>query len=85
MHIHIFLEQRNNVGVKGLPIRVVEVVLLGRLLLVTLDNGEVLLVEDGLHDEPRKGLLVVRVNVGGLDELGLELGDGLLIGLSAKV
>lgn len=85
MHIHVLLEQRNNVRVEGLPVRVVEVVLLGRLLLVALDNGEVLLVEDGLHNEPGKGLLVVGVDVGGLDELGLQLGDGFLIGLSAEV
>ena len=85
VHIHILLQQRNHVRVESLPVRVVEVVFLRRFLDVALDDGEVLLVENGLHHEPREGLLVVRVDVGGLNKLGLELGDGLLVRLGAEV
>lgn len=85
VHVHVLLEQGNHVGVEGLPVGVVEVVLLRGFLLVALDDGEVLLVEHRLHDEPGDGLLVVGVDVGSLDKLSLELGDGLLIGLSAEV
>lgn len=85
VHIHILLQQRNHVRVESLPVRVVEVVFLRRFLDVALDDGEVLLVENGLHHEPREGLLVVRVDVGGLNKLGLEFGDGLLVRLGAEV
>lgn len=60
-------------------------VLLRGFLDVTLDDGEVLLVENGLHHEPRKGFLVVRVDIGGFNKLSLELRDGLLIRLGAEV
>lgn len=85
VHIHILLQQRNHVRVESLPVRVVEVVLLRGFLDVTLDDGEVLLVENGLHHEPRKGFLVVRVDIGGFNKLSLELRDGLLIRLGAEV
>jgi hypothetical protein len=85
VHIHILLQQRNDVRVESLPVRVVEVVFLRRFLGVTLDDGEVLLVENRLHHEPREGFLIVRVNIGGFNKLGLELGDGLFVRLGAEV
>lgn len=85
MHIHILLQQRNHVGVESLPVRVVEVVLLRGFLDVTLNDGEVLLVENGLHDEPRESFLVVRVDIGGFDKLSLELGDGLFVRLGTEI
>jgi hypothetical protein len=47
------------------------------LLLVTLDDGERPLVLGVLHDEPRQRLAVLAVDLAGLDELGLELGNAL--------
>lgn len=60
-------------------------VLLRRFLEVSLDDGEVLRVVDRLHHEPGKSLLVLGVDGGSLEELGVELGDGLLVGLGAHV
>ena len=60
-------------------------VLLGALVEVALDDAEVLLVVDTLHDEPGQGLLVLGVDGRGFDELGVKLGDALLVGLSAEV
>jgi hypothetical protein len=47
------------------------------LLLVTLDDGKRPLVLGVLHDEPRQRLAVLAVDLAGLDELGLELGNAL--------
>lgn len=85
VHIHILLQQRNHVRVESLPVRIVKVVLLRGFLDVTLDDGEVLLIENGLHHEPREGFLVVRVDIGGFNKLGLELGNGLFVRLGAEV
>lgn len=53
------------------------------LLLVSLDDGEVPGVRGGLHDEPAERLLVLGVDAGRLDQLGLELVDavGLVVGV----
>lgn len=56
-----------------------------RLLLVALDNGELPRVDGVLHDEPRQRLLVLGIHLAGLDELGLELGDALLVRLGVEV
>lgn len=85
VHIHILLQQRNNIGVESLPVGVTQVVLLGRLLEVALDDGEVLGVMDGLHDEPGQSLLVLGVDGGSLEELRVELVDGLLVLFGAEV
>lgn len=85
MHIHILFQQGNHVGIERLPVRVVEVVLLGRLLEVSLDDREVLLIMDRLHHEPGQSLLVLGVDGRGLEELGMKLGDGLLVRLSAEI
>lgn len=85
VHIHILLQQGDHVGIESLPVRIVEVVLLRRLLQVSLDDREVLLIVDGLHHEPGQGLLVLGVDGRRLKELGVKLGDGLLVRLSAEV
>ena len=51
-------------------------VLLGALVEVALDDSKVLLVEDGLHDEP---------GAGGFDEFGVQLVDAFLVRFGAEV
>ena len=60
-------------------------ILLRRLTQVPLDNGEILLVVDGLHDEPGEGFLVLGVDRGGFEEFGVEFGDGLWVGFGTEV
>lgn len=83
--IHLLLQQGDDIGVKGLPVRVVQVVLLRRLVEVALDDGEVLRVVNGLHDEPGESLLVLGIDGRGFDELGVQFGDGLLVWFRAEV
>lgn len=83
--VHILLQQRNDIWVESLPVRVVEMVLLGRFLLVALDDAEVLGIVDGLHDVPADGLLVLGVNLASLEELCVEFLDALRVGLCAHV
>lgn len=83
--IHILLQQRDHVWVEGLPVGVGQVVLLGPLVQVALDDGEVLRVVDRLHDEPREGFLVLGVDGGGFEEFGVELRNALLVGLCPEV
>lgn len=52
---------------------------------VPLDNGELLLVMDGLHDEPGEGFFVLGVDGGCFEEFGVEFGDGFWVGLGAEV
>ena len=56
-----------------------------RLLLVALDNAELPRVDGVLHDRPRQRFLVLGVDLASLDELGLELGDALLVRLGVEV
>jgi hypothetical protein len=56
-----------------------------RLLLVALDNAELPRVDGVLHDKPRQRFLVLGVDLASLDELGLELGDALLVRLGVEV
>lgn len=77
--IHVSFQQWLDVGIEGLPVWVVEVVFLGFLVQVSLDDGEVPAVVRGLHDEPRERLLVVRVDLRGLDQLGLDLGYAVVV------
>lgn len=60
-------------------------ILLATLLLVALHNREFPLLLDILHDEPAQRLAVLAVHLAGLDELGLELGDGFGVGLGQEV
>lgn len=60
-------------------------VLLRTLIEVTLDDAEVLLVVDGLHNEPRERLMVFRVDGGGFLELGFKLLDAFRVGFGAEV
>lgn len=53
-------------------------VLLRVLIQVPLDNAKLGRVLGVLHDVPVERLLVLAVNARGLDELGLELVDGVL-------
>lgn len=57
--IHLLLQQRNNIRIKRLPIRITQMILLRRLLKVSLDDSKILLVVHGLHDEPGEGFLVL--------------------------
>lgn len=52
--------------------------------LIALNDGEVPLVMHALHHEPAERLLVFRVDARCLNELVLDLGDGLVI-LSPEV
>lgn len=52
---------------------------------IALDDAEVLGVVDGLHDEPREGFVILGVDGRGFEEFGVELLDGLLVGLCAHV
>lgn len=85
MHLHILLQQRDHVGVESLPVGVLQVVLLGALVEVALDDSKVLLVEDGLHDEPGERLVVLGVDAGGFDEFGVQLVDAFLVRFGAEV
>ena len=60
-------------------------VLLGALVEVALDDSKVLLVEDGLHDEPGERLVVLGVDAGGFDEFGVQLVDAFLVRFGAEV
>lgn len=60
-------------------------VLLRTLIKVALDDAEVLLVVNGLHDEPRERLMVLRVDGGGFLELGFKLLDAFRVGFGAEV
>ena len=60
-------------------------VLLRTLIEVALDDAEVLLVVDGLHNEPRERLMVLRVDGGGFLELGFKLLDAFRVGFGAEV
>lgn len=55
------------------------------LVLVALDNGEGPWVRDALHDVPVQSLLVVAVDARRLDQLGLELLDGLGVLVGVQV
>lgn len=66
-HVHILLQQRDDVGIERFPVRVLEVVLLRAFIHVALDDGEVLLVVHGLRNEPRQRLVVLGVDVGRFD------------------
>lgn len=83
--VHLLLQQRNHVRVKGFPVRVLQVILLRTLVEVALDDAEVLLVVDRLHNEPRKRLMVLGVDGGSLLEFGLKLLDAFLVGFGAEV
>ena len=85
VHLHILLQQRDHVGVEGLPVGVPQVVFLGVCVEIALDDGKVLLVEDGLHDEPGEGLFVFGVDFGGFDEFGVQLIDAFLVRFGAEV
>ena len=85
VHLHILLQQRDHVGVEGLPVGVLQVVFLGALVEIALDDGKVPLVEDGLHDEPGEGLFVFGVDTGGFDEFGVQLIDTFLVRFGAEV
>ena len=85
VHLHILLQQRDHVGIEGLPVGVPQVVFLGVLVEIALDDGKVLLVEDGLHDEPGEGLFVFGVDIGGFDEFGVQLIDAFLVRFGAEV
>lgn len=51
-------------------------ILLRRLVEVALDDGEILLIVDGLHDEPGERFFVFGVDGGCFEEFGMEFGDG---------
>lgn len=55
------------------------------LLQVPLYNTELSRVDGILHDEPAESLLVLGVNLAGLNKLRLELGDALLVCLRTQV
>ncbi|KAJ3098037.1 hypothetical protein HK100_005199 [Physocladia obscura] len=78
-------EQGADVGAKLLVEGVRDVRGETGLLFVALDDGEVLLVGGVLHDEPRQGAGVPRVDGAGLEQLGVQLGDGVGVGLGAQV
>ena len=85
VHLHILLQQRDHVGVESLPVGVLQVVLLGALVEVALNDSKVLLVEDRLHDEPGERLLVLGVDAGSFDEFGVQLVDAFLVRFGAEV
>ena len=49
--VHRTIQKWNNIRVERLPIRIREVVLLAAFVLVPLNDGELALVEDGLHHQ----------------------------------
>lgn len=83
--IHLLLQQRNNIGIKGLPVRVIQVIFLRGLVEVALDDGEILLVMDGLHHEPGQSLPVLGVDGGCFEEFGVEFGDAFGVRFGAEV
>lgn len=69
--IHLPFQQGNDIRVECLPVRVIQVALLGGFVEIAFDDGEVLRVVDGLHDEPGESLLVLGVDGRSLEELGV--------------
>lgn len=56
-----------------------------RFLEISLDNAELPRIDSVLHDEPAQRLLVLAVDLAGLDKLRLELGDAFLVRLCIQV
>jgi hypothetical protein len=83
--VHLPLQQRNHIRIERLPVWVTKMILLRRLTQVPLDNGEILLVVDGLHDEPGERFLVLGVDRGCFEEFGVEFGDGFWVGFGTEV
>jgi len=75
--IHGLLQQRHNVRIKRLPIRVLEVVFLTRFIRKPLYDSESPRIMNILHDEPIDRFLVLAVDACGFDELGFDAGDGV--------
>ena len=60
-------------------------ILLRRLVQVSLDDGEILFIVDGLHDEPGEGFFVFGVDGGCFEEFGVEFCYGFGVWFGAEV
>lgn len=76
---------RHNIRIKGLPVRILQMLLLRRFLLEALDDSEFSRVVHILHDEPIDGFAVFVVDSRGFDELSFDLVDASWVAIGVEV